>query len=77
MTQKERIMRHLRVYGSITPMEAMAEYGCYRLGARIWDLRHKDGCDIRTETVTGKNRFGEHTAYARYLLGQDAEQAAQ
>jgi len=23
----------------ITPLEALAEFGCFRLGARIWDLR--------------------------------------
>lgn len=31
MTQCERILRHLRDYGSITQAEAMTEYGCYRL----------------------------------------------
>lgn len=39
MTQCERILRHLQDYGSITQAEAVTEYGCYRLGARIWDLK--------------------------------------
>lgn len=67
MNQKSRILRHLETYGSITPIEALQDYGVYRLGARIFDLR-KDGHAIRSETVTGENRFGERTAYAKYIL---------
>lgn len=46
MTQCERILRHLQDYGSITQAEAVTEYGCYRLGARIWErysLEHATG----------------------------------
>lgn len=57
MTQCERILRHLQDYGSITQAEAVTEYGCYRLGARIWDLKAQ-GVPIKSETVTGKNRYG-------------------
>ena len=53
MTQCERILRHLQDYGSITQAEAVTEYGCYRLGARIWDLKAQ-GVPIRSERVTGK-----------------------
>ena len=67
MTQCERILRHLQDYGSITQAEAVTEYGCYRLGARIWDLKAQ-GVPIRSETVTGKNRYGERTCFARYSL---------
>lgn len=54
-------------YGSITQAEAVTEYGCYRLGARIWDLKAQ-GVPIRSETVTGKNRYGERTSFARYSI---------
>ena len=67
MTQCERILRHLQAYGSITQAEAVTEYGCYRLGARIWDLKAQ-GVPIKSETVTGKNRYGERTCFARYSL---------
>ena len=67
MTQCDRILRHLQDYGSITQAEAIAEYGCYRLGARIYDLKSR-GVAIRSETVSGKNRYGERTSFARYLL---------
>lgn len=67
MTQCERILRHLQDYGSITQAEAVAEYGCYRLGARIWYLKAQ-GIPIKSETVTGKNRYGERTSFVRYFL---------
>lgn len=67
MTQNDRIMRHLREYGSITQLEAMQEYGIFRLASRISDLR-KEGIKIKKETEKGKNRYGEPTSFARYKL---------
>lgn len=67
MTQSERIVRHLEAFGSITSLEAMSDYGIMRLASRISDLK-KDGLQVRTEFVRGKNRFGESTCYARYIL---------
>lgn len=69
MTQCERILRHLQDYGSITQAEAVTEYSCYRLGARIWDLKAQ-GVPIKSETVTGKNRYGERTSFARYSIAK-------
>ena len=87
MTQCERILRHLQDYGSITqaeavteygcyrvrllPSTAVTEYGCYRLGARIWDLK-AHGVPIKSETVTGKNRYGKRTCFARYSIIKEA-----
>ncbi len=67
MTQCERILRHLQDYGSITQAEAVTEYGCYRLGARIWDLKAQ-GIPIRSERVTGKNRYDEPVSFSRYSI---------
>lgn len=39
ITQCERILRHLKDYGSITSLEAVNEYGIMRLASRINDLR--------------------------------------
>ena len=68
MTQCERIQRHLEDYGSITSLEAMQEYGIMRLASRISDLKRL-GIPIKKEMVSGKNRYGESTTYARYTLG--------
>lgn len=67
MTQTEKVLRHMKRFGSITPLEAMEEYGIMRLGARIWDLKQA-GHLIQTEDVKGWNRFGEPTRYAKYSL---------
>ena len=68
MTQSERILRHLTNFGSITQGEALEEYGIMRLASRVNDLR-RDGVPIVTEVVTGKNRYGEKTRFARYRMG--------
>ena len=67
MTQSERVLRHLETYGSITPMEAMQEYGIMRLGARVYGLRCA-GHPIMKVMEAGKNRYGDTTHYARYFL---------
>lgn len=67
MTQCERILRHLRDYGSITQAEAMTEYGCYRLGARIFDLKNQ-GYEITGVTECVKTRYGETCHIKRYRL---------
>ena len=71
MTQSERVLRHLQDYQTITSAEAMQEYGIMRLASRVNDLR-KDGVPIVTEVVTGCNRYGERTRWARYRMGARA-----
>lgn len=67
MTQNDRIMNHLQEHGTITQLEAMQEYGIYRLASRISDLR-KEGIKIDRTMVKGKNRYGESTCFAEYRL---------
>ena len=71
VSDKERILKHLQENGSITPMEALEQYGCYRLGARVFDLR-QDGYDISTTIVEGTDRNGEPMKFARYSLRSEA-----
>jgi hypothetical protein len=49
-SQKERILRHLLKGGTITPLEALTLFNCFRLGARIDELR-KAGYPVETELV--------------------------
>lgn len=67
MTQCEEILEYLREYGSITPVEAIQEFGCMRLAARIAELKDH-GVNIRTTMAKGRNRKGQRVAYARYIL---------
>lgn len=69
MTQKEKILNHLQIHGSITDLDAYTLYAVRRLGARIWDLR-SDGHAIVTQNTKAKNRFGEETHFATYVLKQ-------
>ena len=65
MTQKERIMKYIDDFGSITKLEAIMDIGVMNLGARIEELR-KAGEPIISEMVSGKNRYGQVMRYARY-----------
>lgn len=67
MTHKALILRHLNDYGSITPWEAVKEYGILRLGARVFDLR-RAGWPITTTMEASTNRYGMPVRYARYSL---------
>ena len=61
MTQTEIIGAHLKTGQTIGPIQALVKYQCFRLAARIYDLR-KDGWDIATimhETEDGK-KFAEY-----------------
>lgn len=41
MSQKEQIKQYLLTGKTLSPLEALQKFGCFRLGARIWDLRHE------------------------------------
>ena len=69
ISQKDRILNHLRTYESITDNDARDMYGINRCGARIWDLR-QEGHDIKTVMESCKNRYGIKTEYGRYFLNQ-------
>jgi hypothetical protein len=66
-TQCDLVLRYMSDFGSITPLDAMREFGIMRLGARIYDLR-KDGYPIVNETQTSRNRYGKAITYARYRM---------
>ena len=57
MTQNEVILNHLRTGKSITPKEAMDEYGIFRLASRISGLK-KAGHQIDSEMVEVPTRNG-------------------
>jgi len=60
-SQKRKVLEHLQEKGSITPLEALNSYGCFRLGAIIHTLRHKDGYEIKTKLAEGKSNYAIYT----------------
>lgn len=70
LTQKKLIHEHLKRYGSIEPMTALREYGCYRLSGRISELR-SEGVDIRTEYIMQRSKVtGFFVKFAKYVLNK-------
>lgn len=65
MTQKERIVKYMDDFGSISTMEAFTQLGITRLASRIHELT-RNGLPIKRETVTSKNRYGEEVHFTRY-----------
>lgn len=63
-TQKESVLEYMRANKTITPMEALGKFGCFRLAAVIWELRN-DGYNIETKI----NDDGK--AYAIYTLKEE------
>lgn len=49
-SQTEEILKHLKTGRSLSPLEALEKFGCFRLGGRIYDLK-KQGYNIITDTV--------------------------
>lgn len=67
-TQKQYVLSHLKQFGSIGPLTALREYGCYRLGAVIFDLR-SEGYNIITERMEAKSKItGRPVQFAKYIL---------
>jgi hypothetical protein len=59
-SQNQQILNHLRNFGSITPIVALRKFGCFRLAARINDLRNQ-GFPIETDIITYRKK-----KYAKY-----------
>lgn len=64
MSQEIKIFDYMRKVGGITPLTALKKFGCFRLGARIHDLR-RCGFDIKTLIVEENGK-----RYAKYVLGK-------
>jgi len=54
-TQNEQIKAYLSKGKSITPLDALNKFGCFRLSARIKNLRD-EGLNIVTKYVTKDNK---------------------
>ena len=55
-TQEARILEALKAGALLTPWSALTEFGCFRLGARIYDLKRK-GYTIQVDRALGKASY--------------------
>ncbi len=67
MTQCERIVEYMKMFGSISPLEAFRDLGITKLATRISEMR-KTGMEFEQEYMKSKNRFGEDVYFMRYYL---------
>lgn len=65
MTQKESIVKYLRKFGTITPIQAFSDLGITKLSTRIGELR-QEGHKIGQTMVKAKNRYGVTTKFCKY-----------
>lgn len=63
---RERILKYIRDFGSITTFEAFTELGCTRLSEYIRQLRLE--YHILDEWISTTNRYGEKVQYKRFWL---------
>ena len=68
-SQNAMILNFLKSGGSLTPIEALQKFQCFRLAARMNDLRNK-GYVIETEILKDVNG----KSYASYSIPKDQQQ---
>ena len=66
MSQSQKILKHLSSGRSLSPLQALGLFGCYRLAGRIYDLK-RAGHQI--ETIIKSDDQGR--TYASYVLKND------
>ena len=63
LTQTKAIAKYLAEGNTLTSIEALEKFGCFRLGARIYDLK-RQGYNIETRIVNkGKKHFAQYRIF--------------
>ena len=66
-TQAKQILNWLKQGHSLTGLDALRRFGCFRLGARIYELK-KQNYPITKKMVT-HTIYGQSKTYASYRMG--------
>ena len=66
---RERILKYMRDFGSITTYDAFVDLGCTRLSEYIRQLRMQ--YNIKDKWIKAKNRYGENVQYKKYWIEGD------
>lgn len=69
-SQCSAIRRHLEAGKTITAIEALDAFGCFRLAARIDDLKNA-GLPVESALVAVINRDGKKVRVAEYRLAEE------
>lgn len=65
---KERVLKYMQDFGSITTFDAFVDLGCTRLSEYIRQIRLSR--TVKDEWVTATNRYGEKVKYKRFWLAE-------
>lgn len=65
MSQKIQILNYLKQGRAITPLEALRKFGCFRLGARVWELKRAGHKIVKTWVEDEP-----HRRWAKYKLAK-------
>lgn len=66
MSQEAKILEHMKAGNRLTPIDALQKFGCFRLGARVHDLRMQ-GYAINSTLVEQDGK-----RFARYWMEDGA-----
>ena len=66
---RDRILKYMQDFGSITSFEAFTELGCTRLSEYIRQLRIN--MIIEDEWLHSTNRYGEKIKYKKYWIKEN------
>ncbi len=61
-SQNQMILKHLRSHQSLTPLEALRNYGCLRLSGRVFDIERMGYKVLRRWKKVGRARVMEYYA---------------
>jgi hypothetical protein len=67
VSQKQRILDYIKKGHMITQVDAFNKFGCFRLSARIKDLK-AEGHNIKTKSISKNGKL-----FAGYYLGEDSD----
>ena len=65
MSQESQILQYMKEKGSIDSLDALHRFGCFRLAARVYDLRSKGYRVESTKWTTAKG-----AVVSRYYLNE-------
>jgi len=70
ISQESMIKEHLSLGYTLTPIEALNKFGCFRLAAVVFDLKEQ-GMNIKTKIIENNGkRFAEYKAIPKEDLFQ-------
>ena len=72
VTQRDRVLKYIQDFGSISSFQAYQDLGVTQLATRIFELKER-GYHFKKTTIQTKNRYGDATHYVEYRLAEETE----